>query len=248
MNLIKKKIKTFLNISPLDLYTGLIFKRIKKKGKLEAREVINIYFKKSQEKKLHIGCGTNFLNGWLNTDLNPKGGAIFLDAGRKFPIANAQMDFIYSEHLFEHLTPGQQLNMLSESYRVLKKEGVVRIATPSLDFLFDLYNTPEKKENEMYISWSTTSSPYLEFVNKNIRSKESHYCYVINNFFKAWGHQMIHNFESLEQMALQTGFTIVKRCEVGKSTYSVLKGIEKHGEIIPEEMNLLETMVVELVK
>lgn len=59
---------------------------------------------------------------------------------------------------------------------------------------------------------------------------------------------MIHNFDSLEQIALQTGFRTTRRCEVGKSQDPILQGVEKHGEVIPEEMNLVETMVVELIK
>lgn len=248
MNLRKEKFKTFLSISVFGLYSDMKMNRKMKKRKLAAKEAMEIYFDESQAKKLHIGCGTNFLEGWLNTDLNPKPGAIFLDAGKEFPIVNEKLDYIYSEHLFEHLTPEQQLNMLRESYRVLKSGGAMRVATPSLDFLFDIYNAPLQKENREYVSWSVDSSPYLEFVDKNIKDENIHYCYVINNFFRAWGHQMIHNFTSLEKIGMQAGFSRVRKATVGESDISALQNIEKHGEVIPPEKNNLETMVVELIK
>ena len=71
---------------------------------------------------------------------------------------------------------------------------------------------------------------------------------MINNFFKAWGHQMIHNFSSIKKLALQCNYANVRECKVGESEVSFLQNIEKHGTVIPERINLIETMVVEIIK
>ena len=76
-----------------------------------------------------------------------------MDAGEPFPILDNTIDYVYSEHLFEHLTYKQAKNMLKESYRVLKENGVIRIATPNLQFLIDLYLHPEKDINKSYKSF-----------------------------------------------------------------------------------------------
>ncbi|WP_165930230.1 class I SAM-dependent methyltransferase [Flavobacterium ranwuense] len=245
---IKKSIKNILSFSPYLVYQTL--KKINKQDRCikDQKKLIDNYIRNNDVKKMQIGCGSNYLEGWLNTDLNYNDKVTFLDAGTKFPIESETFDYVYSEHLFEHLEVEEQLNMLEESFRVLKKGGVMRIATPSLEFLFKLYANPNTQENKHYVNWAVENIPNLRIVNNSIVDIEEQYCYVINNFFKAWGHQMIHNYTSIEKLALQCGYSQVINCNVGESNYEMLRNIEKHGAIIPEEINLIETMVVEIVK
>lgn len=245
----KGKIKSLLSVSPFSLYERS--REIKrKKIQIKKREkLIEYYLNTNDIKKLQIGCGDNLLKDWLNTDLNDKLDKVaHLDAGVKYPLKSDCFDFIYSEHLFEHLNVDQQYNMLKESFRILKTEAIMRIATPSLDFLNDLYNYPEKEVNQEYINWAVRTSPYLLSVKKTIQDDSMFYCYVINNFYKAWGHKLIHNFNSLRSLALQVGFSEVNKAQVGKSRFEPLNNIERHGTIIPEKFNKLETMVIELKK
>lgn len=244
----KKILKNILSFSPYWLYQTLRDKKKKIKYLNNQRKIIANYLKDNEIKKMQIGCGSNILEGWLNTDLNYSDTVAFLDAGEKFPIESDKFDFIYSEHLFEHLKVEQQLNMLKESYRILKNGGIMRIATPSIEFLFNLYANPNILENKQYVNWAVENIPNLKIVNNLNISDEEHYVYVINNFFKASGHQMIHNYDSISKLALQCGYSQIKQCEVSESEVSFLKNIEKHGTIIPQKINLIETMVVEITK
>jgi predicted SAM-dependent methyltransferase len=248
MKQMKQKIKHLLSFSPFGVYE--IFRDNKKQVKrIKTQErVINDYLNANEVKKMQIGCGTNLLEGWLNTDLNDIGSVVFLDAGGVFPIESDTFDFVYSEHLFEHLKVEQQLNMLVESYRILKKGGIMRIATPNLDFLFNIYADPTTPVHVDYVNHSVNTYPCLKSVYNSIIDKEEYYNYVINNFFKAWGHQMIHNFSSIKKLALQCNYANVRECKVGESEVSFLQNIEKHGTVIPERINLIETMVVEIIK
>lgn len=244
----KNKIKKILSYSPYGVYE--IFRdRKKQKQSLKTQKIlIDNYINNNEVKKMQIGCGSNILDGWLNTDLNDSYEIAFLDAGGKFPISANTFDYIYSEHLFEHLKVEQQLNMFQESYRILKKGGVLRIATPTLDFLFDLYNNPKTPKSKDYVNYYISYFPQFKKVNELVIDKDEHYNYVINNFFKAWGHQMIHNFSSINKLALQCNYTQVRRAKVGESDIPFLQNIERHGTIIPERINELETMVVEIIK
>ncbi|TVZ54854.1 putative SAM-dependent methyltransferase [Lutibacter sp. Hel_I_33_5] len=244
----KKKIKNILKVSLFSIYENYKKKRNYKICIKNRDQLINLYFKTSKNKKLQIGCGSNLLKGWLNTDLNYSKEIAFLDAGDVFSFNSNTYDFIYSEHLFEHLKVAQQLNMLNESFRVLKKGGVMRIAMPSLDFLFNLYSNSDNYKNKNYVDWAVKNVVNLKIVNELVDDKSQHYKYVINNFFKAWGHQILHNYTSIESLALQCGFSNVKECRIGESEYVSLQGIEKHGTIIPAHINEIETFVVELTK
>jgi predicted SAM-dependent methyltransferase len=244
----KKTIKQLLRFSPYDLYEIVRDKMNQaEKGKKEVFKR-DFYLENNEIKKIQIGCGTNVLEGWLNTDLKISDQILYLDAGEKFQLESDSFDFVYSEHLFEHLKVGQQLNMLTESYRILKKGGVLRIATPSIDFLFQLYENSKSSTMIDYVDWAVINIPHLVDVKNIIEDKEEHYIYVINNFFKDWGHEVLHSRSSFKKLALQSGFTQVEECTVGESDVSELKNIEKHGTIIPERINFLETMVMELVK
>lgn len=248
MKNIKKSVKKLLSYSPFGVYE--IFRDRKKISKRfnDQKKGVSEYLKNNETRKLQIGCGTNFLHGWLNTDLNDTDNVVFLDAGEVFPIESNTFDFIYSEHLFEHLTVNQQLNMLKEGFRVLKKGGIMRIAMPNLEFLFRIYSNPNDPVHLDYVKHSVSSYPCFKSVHNSIINEEEHYIYVINNFFKAWGHQMIHDFSSIKKLALQCNYSIIRRVKVGESEVPFLQNIEKHGTVIPERINLLETMVVEIIK
>jgi ubiquinone/menaquinone biosynthesis C-methylase UbiE len=46
---------------------------------------------------------------------------------------NNSVNFIFNEHFIEHLSEADGFILLRESYRVLRKNGVLRVCTPSLD-------------------------------------------------------------------------------------------------------------------
>jgi len=240
---IKKIIKKFYYKPPAYFVNHLKVQWLKNKSK----PIIKEYLKADELKKLQIGCGKNALVGWLNTDLLYKKNEVaYLDAGRKFPFPDETFDYIYSEHIFEHLTFTQGLNLLSESYRVLKSGGYLRLATPDFDFLIGLYNEPEKEIHKEYVKWSTNK--FIPEISNSLDEKDYLPSFVVNNFFRDWGHQIVYNFESLELILKKTGFSNITKQNVGKSKIEEFDKLEKHGDIIPDEFNELETIVVEVVK
>jgi len=197
------------------------------------------YLKNTEKPALQIGCGKNVLSGWLNSDISLKDSrtGIYMDAGKPFPLPDGSFDYIYSEHLFEHLTYQQAQNMLKESYRVLKPGGIIRIATPDLQFLMRLYQEPEKPIHKEYIAYSVK--------NEGLPATP---VYVINRFHTSWCHQIIYDHETLSAALEAVGFKSPTPCEVGKSQHTELNGIEGHFKLLPSEFNLLETMVIEATK
>lgn len=243
-----KIFKILIQKSPYDIIRNWKRKKLLLKQRNRSTLLLDLYLETTGIKKLQIGCGTNEIEGWYNTDLNASKSISYLDAGSIFPINDKTFDFIYNEHIFEHLTIKQQINMLSEAYRVLKEGGVLRTATPNASFLVDLYKDPKNRLHQEYIEWSMIGSPYLQPAYKLIEDRSIDHIFILSNFFKAWGHQVIHDKKSFEALGKQIGFSKIRFCEVGESEIEDLRNIEKHGTIIPQRFNKLETMVIEFIK
>jgi predicted SAM-dependent methyltransferase len=76
--------------------------------------------------KLNFGCGTNKLDGWQNFDAE-------VDIEKRLPFPDDHADFIYAEHVVEHVDYQAALRFLRRGRRVLKPGGVIRICVPSLE-------------------------------------------------------------------------------------------------------------------
>lgn len=197
------------------------------------------YLRGSGAKKLQIGGGSRRLPGWLNSDLYPSRGVLELDATRPLPFPDAAFDFVYSEHMIEHIRFEDGLRMLKEVHRVLKPGGAARIATPDLEFLAALcapYLTPLQRG---YVVWSAR-----EFVPE---APEPRPAFVVNNFVRAWGHQFIYDAESLELALRSAGFARVARRRIMESDFEELCGLENVDRLPPGYVEL-ETLVCEAVR
>jgi len=201
---------------------------------------IQAYLDSKGSKKIQIGCGENLLPGWLNTDLLASPKVVYLDATKKLPFPDCSLDYIFSEHIFEHIKYHDGSRFLKEAHRVLKPAGRIRIATPDIAFLTRLYCQPETETSKNYIKNSIDR--YVDEPKFYARAV------VVNNFFRNWGHQFIYDFETLDYALKTAGFRNTVKFKPQESTDPNLTSLESHGKIIGEEFNLLETIVVEAEK
>src|SRR5437763_14389901 len=89
----------------------------------------------SARMKLHIGAGTSPLAGWTNVDILPYPGVdAVLDVTRGLPFENVEL--IFAEHFLEHLSLADALRFIGECRRVLNDDGVLRVSTPNLDWVW----------------------------------------------------------------------------------------------------------------
>lgn len=201
---------------------------------------IKRYLASHQILKLHLGCGRNLLNGWLNTDLKIGREIVFVDAFQRMPFPDGTFHYVFSEHMIEHLNYFSGRRFLKDCFRILKPGGKLRIATPDIQFLIELYR-PEKTDlQQRYIAWASA-----HFFGSDNFAQDT---FVINNFFRAWGHAFIYDFKVLAQGLSLAGFVEIKRCPVSQSDDTHLEKLESHGRTIGEEFNRLETLVVEALK
>jgi predicted SAM-dependent methyltransferase len=219
---------------------GLVndFRRIK--GIVTGRTIAARYLAAHPVRKLHIGCGSSLLSSWLNSDYLPRSDQVMaLDATRKFPFPGGTFDRVYSEHMIEHVSFQSGLSMLIESQRVLKSGGRIRIVTPNLEFLIDLYKEDRSPLQTAYIKWATDAfvrgAPYVAPV------------FVINNFVRDWGHLFIYDEKALRSSLERAGFVGVITCQLNESQDEYFRSLE-HEERMPPGFLSLESMVLEGTK
>jgi predicted SAM-dependent methyltransferase len=200
---------------------------------------IQAYLRTHAVPKLQLGAGGNVHPGWLNTDIvdyKREHEIVYLDARKPFPFPDSSFDFVFSEHMIEHLRYPEGSHCLRECHRVLRPDGRIRLATPSLNRLARLYGDDLTDLQRRYIRWSTDS--FVEHADGYQPG------FVLNNFFRSWGHEFIYDEQTLRQLLEAVGFADIEECPIGESKEPELAGLERH---LPDEaeFNEYETLVVE---
>lgn len=206
--------------------------------------VIRQYFLDHDVRKLHLGCGKNVLDGWLNTDvLSRRRDVRYLDAAKRFPLSNKdKFDYVFSEHLIEHLPFPKGFAMLKECYRILKPGGKIRITAPDLAFLINIYREDKSALEEEYIAWTTE-----RLRPPPCSHPPSCESFIVNDFMRNWGHQFIYDERTLSFALGSAGFSDVARCELNSSDDEALRGIENESRL-PQGYLALESMTLEATK
>jgi predicted SAM-dependent methyltransferase len=199
------------------------------------------YLEENKVRKLQLGSGDNILGSWLNTDL---GGwnrdAVYLDATKPMPFMDGTFDYVFAEHMIEHLDYRDGEGMLRECFRVMRPGGRIRLATPDLAVILGLYTKERSREQDAYVRCVTDA--WLK------DAPCPHHVFVINNAMRAWGHRFIHDFDTLSMALKSAGFSKIKQCKMGESSDPHLRGIEKKVEDGYAAARKLETLIVEAEK
>ncbi len=200
---------------------------------------IERYFCDNQVRRLQLGTSNSLIKGWLNTDVLPTNReVVYLDATRRFPFKDDTFDYVFSEHMIEHIEYQSALVMLRECFRVLKPGGKIRMSTPDLKVLVGLFSDEKTAAQNFYVDWMTR-----RFLPDATYCKE---VFLINNAFRAWGHEFLYDREAIEITMKKVGFKDVRYYHPGVSDDENLRGIESHGSVMGcEEINQFEAFAVE---
>lgn len=198
-------------------------------------------------KALHCGCGNTIIPGFLNTDRGDSGWStqeLKMDAEEKFPFLDGELDYIYSEHMIEHLSYDGCKNYIKESYRCLKPGGIIRTAFPKIEFLMDTYKNPELYKIYIHTHYKMFNTQLIDDFHgiENIPIS-----FLINDCYHMWGHQVMYDMNAIKKMFELVGFINIKECDFGESDHQIFKGIE-HSNKMGYECNKLETGIIECTK
>jgi len=90
--------------------------------------------------KLHLGCGKrNFGDDWIHIDGSNYEHIQYHNI-TKFDFEDNSVELIYASHVFEYFDRDEAKEVLKEWLRVLKPEGILRLAVPDFEACSKLYN------------------------------------------------------------------------------------------------------------
>lgn len=193
---------------------------IKIGAKLKRRYQYRSSFKKLRSaKRLHLGSGDKIIEDWANIDLVSKGKVIGLDLTKPLPVKSNSIKYVFSEHFVEHITLKQAEAFLSECYRVLQENGVIRISTPSLEKFIEEYLAGKTKE-WVDVGWEPNSP-----------------CKLLNEGLRSWGHQHVYDANDLIELLEKAEFNKVVKVDWHLSRHNSLRNLESrpyHSDLIIE--------------
>jgi predicted SAM-dependent methyltransferase len=172
--------------------------------------------------RLHIGCGSRALPGWINIDQFALPGVDrVLDVGQGLPFENVRA--IYAEHFLEHLSLHEGLAFLRACRRSLAGDGVLRISTPNLDWVV--------RTHYHHGEWSNEEEALRD-------------CVGMNRAFHGWHHQYLYNRSMLTAVLRCAAFADVTYHRYGESDVAELSGLEGH-EKSPDEPALPHVLIAQ---
>lgn len=179
---------------------------------------------------LQVGCGYNIYDDFINMDIEWKPNVIPWDISviskNKYPIADGVLKGIYTEHCLEHIPFQSTKDNVKEFHRMLKPGGTLRIAVPDGELFIDAYVKARKGEHY--------SIPHPEEL------EEKTVMMTLNKVARGYGHLFLYDFETMELILREAGFTTIK-----KETY---RSGSDPNLLVDSELRRAESLYVEATK
>lgn len=163
--------------------------------------------------KLHLGCGRDHFDGWINMDIVDIQGKVdmVLDLRRGLPnFKDNSVEAIFSNHFFEHLLWQDGQRLLKDCYRVLKLGSTIRTQMPELNHVIKWY-----LGKPFVDSFNIISQGIPKWLNYEYHVSPG---FMINKIMSVWGesHQYIYDEHDFRKQLLDAGFKPdkVKRCRI----------------------------------
>jgi predicted SAM-dependent methyltransferase len=169
--------------------------------------------------QLHLGCGNALLHGWINIDCYPPQGSpgseiLMIDMRRKWPFADGSARVLFSEHFLEHL-PFETVrgHILREIRRILAPGGHVRIGVPNGEYFVEQY----------IASKNGASDPLYEETRQGKTPMT-----MLNEIAHGYGHYFAYDFETMQKILTEAGFTEIRRMKSGETEVDAFQGLDRN--------------------
>ena len=185
--------------------------------------VLSPKIRKTQNKYIQLGCGSELKENFDNLDFYPMRFKeignfkhIYHDLRRPLPYENEKFEGAFSEHTLEHLYYDEALNLLKEIKRILKPGAIFRCTVPDLEKYIDFYNGN---------------------LSDNFFNKFSFKAQALYNLTQNYEHKSVWDYELLSKKITEVGFK-----DVCKKKY---KDGENSNLLLDLESRRSETLYIE---
>ena len=120
-----------------------------------------------------------------------------LDVADRMPFGDGCVDWVYAEHLIEHVPPPVALRWLTEVRRILVPGGLLRLTTPDLG-----------KYAESYVS----GDGFFAKHRRRLRTMRvgppmpERKAFMLNQIFYLYGHRWLYDLDELRYVLSRAGF------------------------------------------
>ena len=90
--------------------------------------------------KIHLGCGPKYFPGWYHIDALEYDHVDMVSEVNNLDFINeGSVEIVYASHLLEHFGRNEYKDVLRSWYRVLKPNGILRLAVPDFESVLNEY-------------------------------------------------------------------------------------------------------------
>jgi len=204
--------KRFPFIAATNLFIGRKIHAIKVK---QSEKSVRDSFINKTNLYANVGSGgAGLANNWINIDYNQYENInCVFDCRKDIPFADNTVKGVYTEHFFEHLDYTKEVPyFLRNCYRVLQKNGVLRIIVPDAEKYLSGYCSDGWDELKK-------TRPLDDDLNDTLMGgKYRTKMQLINEVFRQSGeHKYAWDFETMQLSLADAGFTKIYKMSYGKS-------------------------------
>jgi hypothetical protein len=151
--------------------------------------------------RLNWGCGDHLAEGWINSDVKDGSGVdLVADIRRGLPLSDDSIDYAVSVHALPELSIPDIEHALAELLRVLRPEGVLRLALPDLRLSIAAFE--EEREEFFKVDPDAASTLEGRFIRHILW-----YGYTRTLFTPGFARELLEN----------AGFADVRECPYGST-------------------------------
>jgi predicted SAM-dependent methyltransferase len=148
--------------------------------------------------RLHLGSGGHPLDGWVNIDILGMEPDLYWDLRSGIPFPDGSAEAVFLEHVIEHFTLADDLDLLIECRRVLRPGGIIRLGVPDFGRYLESY---------------ATDGAFID----RLRPDRPTRLLAVGEVAQEHGHRSVWDGETLELVLTEAGFKDARRRDFGDS-------------------------------
>ena len=168
-----------------------------------------------KNKYLNLGSGSVCFDDYVNVDFfvppggkKPHGSYYGADLRCPLRIESGIVGGIFSEHAVEHLTYGQAAQLFSESFRILRPGGRLRIIVPDLSLFIRAYCASDTLWFDEWERLYFTESEDAERRKRRLTTPLEAISFVTQEY----GHVSSWDFDTMKAALSRAGFAGIEKC------------------------------------